>query len=462
MDASKLSVLPGGNQEEDLSKMEPTKERLKQFITDHLKAEGSPLTCADVLTKPFLAGLKKTLTLAFQKYVEKINAEKDKKRRLAQAAADKLMAEEGQRLDAKLKKAIGLPAPLSQEEIRAKLMALVVAKVETKTQVQTGEELVRSRVLALRKELGDKLPAIAFESAGGAVEVRRIIKYCVQNLRAKRQEQGLEADYLANIQQLYDRIQQKEKGLFPMIDKVVVEGWGLELGKSSKQNQTFNEAVRIMSQDVRFAGMIKWVEKCPTPEEVAAYAQTDAELAKVREEAKANQAAAEAAEQQRQQKLRLVLKARLLEVAPELSDENVEQRAKFVARKYGHMVNIKDMFTAAANDCAALAKKNKEEQTAKVSIDLYIKAAYLTPEEFEVEFARFQNQQQRGEFIMEAVSPDNRPSGSVSPLGNKTQPNGRKQHQRRKAVKSARDTAIRDGMKGASGGSGRQKGGKKR
>lgn len=452
MDANSLTVLPGG-QDEDLQDVKDTVEGFHRFIVKSLKDKGEKAKCitlADVLKKPFLANLRATLYESYKKWLKETNIAKAKLRRELQTAQEKIMAEQGEELNAMFREENGLPPVLTQEEIQAKLLASAKAadnKAETSksgvpasSPATSREELVRSRVLALREEYGSKLPDIAFESADGATEVRRVIKYCVQNLRLKRQENGLDADYLAIVNKLYYLIQ---NGLFPMIDKVVVEGWGLELGKSPKNNQLFGEVTRIMSDDVRFTAILQWVKNCPTPEEIKAATMTEAELAEAKAKADAEKAAVEAEKQKRREELWPVLKARLLEVDSELPGDSAEKLAKFLARSYSHMADSKAMFIAAANERNALAKKNKEDQAAVVTISRYVKAAGLTPEEFEVEYAQFTKQQGRNDIITNCVdhNGNNQPSGATSPLGHKTRGDRAARDKARRQKQEARQAA---------------------
>lgn len=447
-----LTVVSGG--QEDLSNVQPTTEGLQKYVTAVLKEKGRDdvLTHEDVLNNPAFVNLKRTCEAGYKAQIEQVNVGRAIKREALKVTLHQKKLAAAKEVNSQLQVELGLV--LTQEQINARLKVPVVdgAKPDTAVKLASNNE----RLLDLKKRFGSKLLGRVFEDSDAAIVFRIIAITCIRPYHSKISEKGLDPAYLAAITALRAQIQE----LITMIDKVITVGWGLELQTSVNVQSLRKNLVDTMSADERFAWMMARMGKCPTPEELKVQMEAEAKLAEAKKATDAKKAVAEAAEQQRREKLRQALKARLLETDPDKTEnetpekktvrENIaEAMATRLAKKYGHLVNVKAVFTAAAIDRKALAERQPDD-AAEPTISRYIQAAGLTSEEFN-------DHRERHALVAECVGDNGSGlpvSGSVSPLGNNTPPNGRKNSQSRKARISAASRALYDSKPKPNEGSG--------
>ena len=441
-----LTVVSGGL--EDLSDVQPSIEGLQQYVTAVLKKKGKDdvLTHEDVLNNSAFVDLKRTCEAGYKAQIEQVNADRAGKRKAREVTLHQKKLAAAKEVNSELKTELG--QVLTQEQINARLKMPLVGDTTSNAAVKPANN--KERLLALKQQFGSKVPGRVFDDSNAAVMFRIILISCIKPYHVRVKEQGLEATYLAAILALRAKIQD----LITMADEVIMVGWDLDLRTQVNQPFLHKQIADAMSADDRFTGMMKWRGKCPTPEDIAVQVQAQAKLDEAKKAPDAQKAVAEAAEKQRREKLRQALKTRLLEIAitDEVANETPEQKtvrekatetvagnvAARLTKKYGHLVNAKAIFIAAAIDRKKLAETQPDENAQRM-ISWYVRSAELTQEELD-------KQEVRHSLVAESVA--NSASPTATPVSQSAGQDKRTKREHRLDARREEDRARARGGRG--------------
>ncbi len=355
----------------------------------------------------------------------------EKRRNIAKIALQTKIREQMDITMQALREEVGVPPPLSQEEIKGKLAAppqTFKAKVAVAgVTFGSGQSDPPAGVLSLKESFGSALDECVYQSADEAALFRAFLISLIKPFHKAVRQDGLEQAHK-------DRLLSIRAELQVLIKKVdqVVTAWGLEIGSYVGNSKLLADIRNKGLADKRYA-QYAYVPKCESPAQRTA-----------REQVEADAKAADEAEQKQREERRMALKALLLESDPDkTADETPEQKAvrekladKLAARLVKHNfeklsegVTDTQLLRSEAISRMAVAKDESDKKMAM----RFALAAGMTDEDLDLSVNAYREMHTDESQVKTQTSAGDESSVPRSPLASKT-----------KGDRAARDKARRD------------------
>lgn len=373
---------------------QPSNEELRPSVENYLLELGAvTLTADDILDNETHAAIKHFI---MEEWIEKETKRQEAERLEALRLEGERRAEE-ERQRAELEKQKAAEAAVLFEKMREKRGLVPLTAEELQREMDTQTKLAISGVVpsqkveipedvaALAEHFAGLVPGFVFEDSAMAVTFRGWLGFHIKPINRKLAEPNITAE----VRDVFMHRQKDIAARFSAINEVI-KAWGLKPGDPATQTDLsyFNEVRSRLEKPESSFNYLRFLPKVETAEEKAAREQAEAE-------AKAKQEQFEVEQEARKQKwLALLgsLKARLIEVDPKQAEEQTPEQktgreeiadlmANRIAKKFGDLEDIMEMFKKAAIHRKATARGNESDmETAK----WYAKAANMTDEELDL------------------------------------------------------------------------------